>query len=38
MRNVIKSSPKLQQKVAEIQAIQKELTDGDKSILNGKSS
>jgi hypothetical protein len=38
MRNVIKSSPKLQQKVAELQTIQKGLTDVDKDILNGKSS
>jgi hypothetical protein len=38
MRNVIKSSPKLQQKIAELQTIQKGLTDSDKSVLKGETN
>lgn len=38
MRNIIKSSPKLQQKVAELQSLQNSLTEWDKSVLEGKTN
>jgi hypothetical protein len=38
MKNVIKSSPKLQQKVKELQTIQRNLTDSDKNVLKGDTA